>query len=150
MHFPSSSPPIAQFGWAASSRKSLGSFNLLPFKNDGGHCVFGDLQCCRNVLVPFPRYVSRHNPVSELYGQFLRPHGMVFALHALSTVGPLYKQVCAFPNQVESIEFTTGGLQSSCRNISRMINGNRMHLSSMSSLIAKGLKTSVGISVFNF
>ena len=31
------SPPIAQFGWAASSRKSLGASKLLPFKNDGGH-----------------------------------------------------------------------------------------------------------------
>ncbi|XP_064873801.1 zinc finger and SCAN domain-containing protein 12-like isoform X2 [Oncorhynchus nerka] len=35
--------------------------------------------------------------------------------------------------------FTNGGLQSSCRNTSRMINGNRMHLSSISSLIGKGL-----------
>ncbi|XP_055787934.1 DALR anticodon-binding domain-containing protein 3-like isoform X2 [Salvelinus fontinalis] len=38
-----------------------------------------------------------------------------------------------------SLGTCTGGLQSSCRNISRMINGNRMHLSSMLSLIAKGL-----------
>ena len=29
--------------------------------------------------------MPRHNPVSELYGQFLRPHGLVFAL---LTVGP--------------------------------------------------------------
>uniref|UniRef100_A0A4W5PKW2 Uncharacterized protein n=1 Tax=Hucho hucho TaxID=62062 RepID=A0A4W5PKW2_9TELE len=33
------------------------------------------LQKC---LVPFPRSVPRHNPVSELYGQCLRPHGLVF------------------------------------------------------------------------
>ena len=45
--------------------------------------------------------------------------------------GTVYRQVCAFPNHVQSIEFTTGGLQSSCRNISRMINGNRRHLSSI-------------------
>ncbi|CDQ79402.1 unnamed protein product [Oncorhynchus mykiss] len=32
------------------------------------------------------------------------------------------------------------GLQSSCRNISRMINGNRMHLSSISSLMAMANK----------
>ena len=62
--------------------------------------------------------------------------------HSLSTVGP-YRQVCAIPNPVQSFEFTTGGLQSSCRNISRMINGNRMHLSSISSVIAKGLTTHV-------
>ena len=39
------SPPIAQFGRAASSRKSFGGAQLLLFKNDGGHCVLGDLQC---------------------------------------------------------------------------------------------------------
>ena len=34
------SPPIAQFGRAASSRNSLGGSKLLPFKNDGGHCYW--------------------------------------------------------------------------------------------------------------
>ena len=99
-------------------------------------------KCCRHFLVPFPRSMPQHNPVSELYGQFLRPHGLVFAL-TCTVNQTLYKQVCAFHNHVQSIEFTTGGLQSSCRNISRMINGNRMHLSSISSLTAKGLNTSV-------
>jgi hypothetical protein len=69
----------------ASSKKSLGGSKLLPFKNYGGHCVLEDLQCCRNVLVPFPRSVSRRNPVLELYEQFLQPRGLVFAL---TTVGP--------------------------------------------------------------
>jgi hypothetical protein len=68
-------------------------------------------------LVPFPRSVPRHNPVSELYRQFLRPHGLVFALTCTVNYGSLYKQVCAFPKHVQSIEFTTGGLQSTCRNI---------------------------------
>ena len=40
------SPSITQFGWAASSRKSLGYSKLLPFKNDGGHCVLRDFKCC--------------------------------------------------------------------------------------------------------
>ena len=35
------SPLIAQFGWAVSSRKSLGGSKSLPFKNDGGHCSWG-------------------------------------------------------------------------------------------------------------
>jgi hypothetical protein len=61
----------------------------------------------RNVLVCFPRFVLRHNPVSELYGQFLRPRGLVFALTCTVNCGTLYRQVCAFPNHV----------QSSCRNI---------------------------------
>ena len=33
------SPPISQFGLAASSWKSLGGSKLLPFKNDGHHCL---------------------------------------------------------------------------------------------------------------
>jgi hypothetical protein len=90
-------------------------------------------------LVPFLRSVPRHNPVSEFYWQFLQPHGLVFALTCTVNCGTLYRQVCAFPNHVQSIEFTTGELQLSCRNISRMTNGNRMHLSSILSLIAKGL-----------
>jgi hypothetical protein len=96
-------------------------------------------------LVSFHRSVPRHNPVFELYGQFLRPHGLVFALTCTVNCGTLCRQVCAFPNNVQSISFTTGGLQSSYQNISRMINGNRMHLSSISILIAKGLNTYVNV-----
>ena len=81
----------------------------------------------------------RHNPVLELYGQFLRPHGLVFALTCTVNCGTLYRHLCAFPNHVQSIEFTTGVLQSSCRNISRMINGNSMHLSSISNVIEIGI-----------
>ena len=54
-----------------------------------------------------------------------------FLLTCTVNCGTIYRQVCAFPNHVQSIEFTTGGLQSSCSNISRMINGNRMHQSSI-------------------
>jgi hypothetical protein len=68
-------------------------------------------------LVPFPRSVPRTNSVLQLYRQFLRPHGLVFALTCTINCGTLYRQVCAFPNDVQSIGFTTGGLQSSCRNI---------------------------------
>ena len=38
------SPPMAQFGRAASSRKSLGGSKLPPFKTDGGTCVLEDIQ----------------------------------------------------------------------------------------------------------
>ena len=89
------SPPIAQFGWADSSRKSLGGSKLLPFKNDGGHYVLGDLQCSRNVSVPFPRSVPRNNIVSELY----RPIDLMawFLLwHALTTVGPYIDRCVPF------------------------------------------------------
>jgi hypothetical protein len=85
------SPLIAQIGWVASSRKSLGCSKLIPFKNDGGHCVLGNLQCCIIVLVPFPRSVPRHNPVSELKRQLRRPHGFDFALTCTANCGILYK-----------------------------------------------------------
>ena len=101
----------------ANSRKSLGGSKLLPFKNDVGHCVVVNLQCCRHFLVPFPRSVPWHNPVSELYGQFLWQPGLVFAQTCTVNRGTLYSQVCAFLNHVQSIEFTTGRLQSSCRNL---------------------------------
>ena len=85
-HPPDQGPslPTAQFGWAASSRKSLGGS-----KNNGSHCVLGDLQCCRHFLVPFPKSVIWPNPViSELYRQFLQPYGFIFVLtRTVSTVG---------------------------------------------------------------
>ena len=52
--------------------------------------------------------------VLSALGQFLRSHGLVFALTCTVNCGTLYRQVCAFPNHVQSIEFTTGGFQSSC------------------------------------
>jgi hypothetical protein len=66
----------------------VGGSKLLLFKNDGGHCILGHLQCCRNVLVHFPRSVP------ELYRQFLRSHGLVFALTCTVNCGTLNRQVC--------------------------------------------------------
>ena len=92
----------------------------------------------------------RYNPVSEVYRQFLRLHGLVCALTCTVNCGTLYRQVWAFPNHVHSTEFTTGGLQSSCRNISRMISGYRMHRSSILSVMAKALNTWVHVIFFVF
>ena len=63
----------------------------------------------------------------------------------------LYIDRCV-PFQIMSnqLNLTTGGLKSSCRNISRMINGNRMRLSSISSLIAKGLNVNKVFLFFTF
>ncbi len=55
----------------------------------------------------------------------------------------VYIDVCAFPSHVQSTEFTTGGLQSSCRNFSRMVSGNRMHLSKIFCFMAKAVNTYV-------
>ena len=41
--------------------------------------------------------------LSELFGQVLRPHGLVFALTCTVNYGTLYRQVYAFPNHVQSI-----------------------------------------------
>ena len=50
---------------------------------------------------------------------------------------------CVLFQIISNHEFTTGGLQSSCRNILRMINGNRMHLSSILNGIATGILMSM-------
>jgi hypothetical protein len=46
------SPPIAQFGWAASSRKS-------PFKGDEDHCVLGDF--CERKITYLPDLFEIYN-----------------------------------------------------------------------------------------
>ena len=82
-----------------------------------------------------------HNSISEFYRQVLELHSRVSALTFTVNCGTLYRKVCFFLNHVQSIELVTGGLQSSCRDIWRMIKGNWMHLSSIWSVIAKVLKT---------
>ena len=124
-----------------SSRKSLGSSIFYPFPNDGAHCALGNFQHCRNCFIRFPWSVPPHNSISEFYGQFLGIHGGVSALTYTVNCGTLYRKVCFLLNHVQSFESATGRPQSSCWDISRMIKGNWMHLSSMWSVIAKGLNT---------
>ena len=95
------SPAIAQFGRAGVLGRVLVVPNFFHFRMREATVFLGDLQCCRHFLGPFPRSVPRHNPVSELYWQFLRPHGFVFALTCTVNCGTLYRQVCAFPNHVQ-------------------------------------------------
>ena len=109
---PGPSLPIAQWGRAASSRKSLGSSKLFHLRMEATN-----LQWSIHLLVPFSRSVPRHNPVLELYGQFLCPHSLVFALTCIVNYRTLYRQVCAIPNHVQSIQCTKGRLQSMCINI---------------------------------
>ncbi len=96
-------------------------------------------------LYPSSDLCLKYNPVSAVYRQFLDLHGLDCALTCIVNCGTLYRQVCAFPNHVQSTEFTTGGLQSSYRNVSRMISGNRMHLSSILSVMAKAANTYVHV-----
>ena len=104
---------------SASSRKSLGGYKLLPFKNDGGHCVLGDLQFCRHFLVPFPISVLTQSCLWALR-----------TIPSTSWLGFCSDMHCQLWNLI-SIEFTTGGLQSSCRNISMMINGKKQDASEL-------------------
>ena len=81
---------------AASSRKSLGGSKLLPFKNDGGHCVLRDLQCCRIVLYPSPeRYFDKILSLSSIDNSFDLMAWFLF-WHALSTVGPYIDRCVPF------------------------------------------------------
>ena len=137
--FGSDSCPVAQFGRTASSRKILGSSIFFPFPNDEAHRALGNFKHSRNCFVPFPRSIPPHNSISEFYGQFLGPHGGVSALTGTVNCGTLYRKVRSFLNHVPSIDLATGELQSSCRDISRMIKGNWIHLSSSWSVAAKGL-----------
>ncbi len=65
------------------------------------------------------------------------------------TVGPFIDRCVPFQIMSNQTEFTTGGLQSSSRNISRMISGNRMHLSSILSVMEKAVNTYVHV-IFSF
>lgn len=68
---------------------------------------------------------------------------LVCALTCTVNYRTICRQVCAIPNQVQSTEFTTSGLQLSCRNIPGMFSGNRMHLRSVLSFMAKAVNTCI-------
>ncbi len=91
-----SSPPIAQFGRTASSRKGSGRPKRLPFKDYGGHCALRNLKCSRNFFVTLARSVPFHNSVSELFRQFLWPHDSHLLWHALWAVRSYIDRCVAF------------------------------------------------------
>ncbi len=91
-----SSPPIAQFGRTASSRKGSGRPKHLPFKDYGGHCALRNLKCSRNFFVTLARSVPCHNSVSELFRQFLWPHDSHLLWHALWAVRSYIDRCVAF------------------------------------------------------
>ena len=95
----------------------------------------------RNCFIPLPRSMPPHNSISEFYVQFLGLNGGVSDVTCTVNCGILPGKVCFFQSHVHSIELATGGLQSSCGDISKMIQGNWMYLSSIWSVIAKGLNT---------
>ena len=99
-----SSPPIAQFGQVASFRKSLDGSKRFPFKNDGGHCswIFNDAEMFwyPSLALCLDTILSRSSTDNsfDVMSWFLLWHAPV-------NCGTLYRQVCAFPNHAQSIEF---------------------------------------------
>ncbi len=91
-----SSPPIAQFGRMASSRKGSGRPKHLPFKDYGGHCALRNLKCGRNFFVTLARSVPCHNSASELFRQFLWPHDSHLLWRALWAVRSYTDRCVAF------------------------------------------------------
>ncbi len=96
LSYQGSSPPIAQFGRTASSRKGSGRPKRLPFKDYGGHCALRNLKCSRNVFVTLARSVPCHNSVSELFRQFLWLHDSHLLWHALWAVRSYIDRCVAF------------------------------------------------------
>ncbi len=96
-----SSPPIAQFGRTASSRKGSGRPKRLPFKDYGGHCL-RNLKCSRNfcnlgqicALPQFCLWALQAVPLTSWFS---------FALRCTVSCKVLNRQVCGFPNQVQSV-----------------------------------------------
>lgn len=138
-----------------SAKKHPDSLTLLLqcFSGDGGlvmsRIVF--LMICVSFRCLLVNYTSCHVPFTkkglsfgthrpdwwtvaemEPYGRFSGPL-TESSPPWLSPFSPVAQLRClyAFPNPVQSAEFTTGGLRRSCRNISRMLSGNRMNLSLM-------------------
>ena len=98
---------------------------VLPLNNYGGHCAFGNLECSRNVFVAFPRSV----PTQPCLG-VLQAVPSFFALICIVSFETLYREVCAFPKHILSIEFTTAGLQGVETYKTKMIKRNGRHLNS--------------------
>ncbi len=87
---------------AASSRKGSGRPKRLPFKDYGGHCALRNLKCSRNCFVTLARSVPCHNSVWALQAVPLTSW-FSFALTCTVSCKVLYRQVCGFPNQVQSV-----------------------------------------------
>lgn len=104
--------------------------NFSHFRMMEATCALKHHQCWGNFLVSLNRSVPWHNSVSQVFGQFSRPHGsLTYAINCET----LFRQVCAFPNYVQWIQLST------VVEASRTINRSKMHQSSIVTVITKGL-----------
>ena len=104
-------PRLLSLAWRPALGRVLVVPNVLHLIIMEATVFLGTFNAADIFLLPFTRSVPRHNTVSDLYRQFRRPHGLVFALTCTVNCGTLHRQECAFPNHVQSIKCTTGGLQ---------------------------------------
>ena len=74
-------------GWQALARVLVVP-NFFHLRMMEATVFLGTFNAAELFWYPSPDLFTRHNPVSELYGQFLWPHGLVLVWHALSTMGP--------------------------------------------------------------
>ncbi len=87
-----------------SSRKGLVVPNVFHLRIMEATVLLGTLSAARIFFVTLARSVPCHNSVSELFRQILWPHDSHLLWHALWAVrSSLYRQVCGFPNQVQSV-----------------------------------------------
>ena len=73
-------PRLLSLAGRPALERVLVVLNFFHLRMMEGTVFLGTFNAADIFLVPFPRSVPRHNPVSELYGQLLRPHGLDFAL----------------------------------------------------------------------
>ena len=99
-------PPITQFGRVALLRRVSVVPNFIHLIMTEATMFLGTFNAADMFLVAFPRSVSRHNPVSGLYRQFLRPHGLFFSLTGtVSTVGPCIDRYVPFQIMSSQLNF---------------------------------------------
>ena len=110
VHLPDPSPPIAQFGTVASSRKCLGGSKHLPFKNDVSHC-FGGPSLLQNFFGTLPQICASTQSCLGALRTITSTSWLVFFFwHAVSTVGP-YVDKCV-PFQIMSNQLNVSQVDS--------------------------------------
>lgn len=109
-HLWSSACPLCSWSRLFSTSLCSVLVDLLTVQNDGGHQAAGNLSVQQNLSKSFQ-------------AAFIQP--FFRALTRIVLGGNSYRRACVFPNNVQSTEFTPGGLQPRCRNIKETIKRKR-------------------------
>lgn len=124
-HWKTSPPPCFTIGNLVD--RCLVSFRHDPFRIEAKHFSLGFRQtsksCFSQFESPLGAFLQNIHTVLSLSSAGGSFNLMMFIVNWET----LYRQMCAFPNHAQSIEFTTDGHKSRCRNISMMTNRNWSH-----------------------